>query len=73
MEMYIISHSRLVDHQNFSTFCHSPTMSQINIPSSHRALTAVSKPKGYKIAEKALPIVGDDDLLVKVRSVALNP
>lgn len=44
-----------------------------NLPSTHRALTAVSDPKGCKVTEKPLPVINDDEVLIKVRSVTLNP
>ncbi|KAG9010815.1 hypothetical protein FRB94_009722 [Tulasnella sp. JGI-2019a] len=46
-------------------------MSQL--PSSHRALTAVNEPKGFKLVEKPLPTVGDNEILIKVRATSLNP
>lgn len=45
----------------------------IAIPSQHLALVAVTEPKGYKIISKPLPTINDDDVLVKVRAVSLNP
>ncbi|KAG8846756.1 hypothetical protein FRB96_001781 [Tulasnella sp. 330] len=48
-------------------------MSTATIPKTHRAVVATTNPKGYKIVEKALPIVADDEILIKIRATSLNP
>ncbi|KAG8995404.1 hypothetical protein FRB93_001132 [Tulasnella sp. JGI-2019a] len=48
-------------------------MAAPTIPKTHRAVTAVTQPKGFKIIEKPLPVVEDDEILVKVRTTSLNP
>ncbi|KAG8875067.1 hypothetical protein FRB98_008107 [Tulasnella sp. 332] len=37
-------------------------MSTPTIPETHRAVTATTNPKGYKILEKPLPVVADDEI-----------
>ncbi|KAG9010810.1 hypothetical protein FRB94_009717 [Tulasnella sp. JGI-2019a] len=48
-------------------------MAAPTIPKTHHAVTAVTQPKGFKIIEKPLPVVEDDEILVKVRTTSLNP
>ncbi|KAG9035669.1 hypothetical protein FRB95_010907 [Tulasnella sp. JGI-2019a] len=48
-------------------------MSSTDIPNTHRAVTAVIEPRGYKVITKPLPIPADNEILVKVRASSLNP
>ncbi|KAG9010817.1 hypothetical protein FRB94_009724 [Tulasnella sp. JGI-2019a] len=50
----------------------SNNMSTITIPKTHRAVTTVTEPKGYKIITKPLPVPADDEILVNVRAASLN-
>ena len=44
----------------------------MSYPTTHRAVTVVEKGK-VSIQEKQLPVLGEENILVRVRSVALNP
>lgn len=43
------------------------------IPAVHRAVVSTDEPKGVKVTEKALPALAHDQVLIKIRSVALSP
>ena len=44
----------------------------MSYPATHRTVTVVEKGK-VAIQEKQLPVLGEENILVRVRSVALNP
>ena len=44
----------------------------MSYPTTHRTVTVVEKGK-VSIQEKQLPVLGEENILVRVRSVALNP
>lgn len=46
----------------------------MSLPTTHKAATVdLKNEKGVVIKDKPLPVLGDDDILVKVRAVTLNP
>lgn len=57
----------------FSSTDRYDQMTEPFIPANHRAVVVTDNPKGVKVAEKPVPVVGEDHILVKVRAVALNP
>lgn len=44
----------------------------MSYPTTHQTITVVEKGK-VSIQEKQLPVLGEENILVRVRSVALNP
>ncbi len=46
----------------------------MSLPTQHRAVIVKDgNPKELVVSEKALPITNDDEILIKVAAVALNP
>ncbi|KAG8995411.1 hypothetical protein FRB93_001139 [Tulasnella sp. JGI-2019a] len=67
-----ISHRSGLTSSNHPPNSTSNNMSTITIPKTHRAVTTVTEPKGYKIITKPLPVPADDEILVNVRAASLN-
>lgn len=47
-------------------------MSATSLPSKQRAVVATAD-KSVEVVEKAFPKLGDDDVLLQVKAVTLNP
>lgn len=46
----------------------------MTLPASHRSLTVIDgNPKTLAITEKPLPVLDDEEILIKVVAVTLNP
>ena len=57
-----------------------PALGTMSVPSTHRALTVVergdkatNKPGRVEVQERPVPALREDGVLVRVKSVALNP
>jgi len=45
----------------------------MTLPTTHRTISVTEDPKGLAVKEKSLPVINDEEILVKVVAVALNP